>query len=136
MKKNKEICIVVANYYPKISNNLINGASKMLRLNGIKNLKIIKVPGILEIPFVISKNISKFKAFIALGCVIKGETPHFEFISISTINALTNLSVKHKKPIGNGIITSLNKKQAIDRSSIKRNKGKESAKAILSLLKI
>ena len=87
-------------------------------------------------PFVIVKNISNYDGFVALGCVIKGETPHFEFISRSTINAIMHLSITYKKPIGNGIITCLNKKQALDRSNIKNNKGQESAKAMLSLLEI
>ena len=89
-----------------------------------------------EIPFAIKKNINKFDAFIALGCVIKGETPHFDFISKATINTIMHLSVNFNKPIGNGIITCFNKKQALARSSINNNKGKESAKAIISLLKI
>jgi len=132
----KKICLVVADYYPKISHNLINGASKTLKLRGIKNYEIFKVPGVFELPFTIVKNISYYDGFIALGCVIKGETPHFEFISRSTISAIMHLSITYKKPIGNGIITCLNKKQALDRSSIKNNKGQESAKAMLSLLEI
>ena len=132
----KKICLVVSDYYPKISYNLINGATKILKLRGIKNYKIFKVPGVFELPFTIVKYISTYDGFIALGCVIKGETPHFEFISRSTISAIMHLSITYKKPIGNGIITCLNKKQALDRSSIKNNKGQESAKAMLSLLEI
>ena len=132
----KRICIAVANYYPKISKNLISGACKILKNNKIKYYKIFKVPGILELPYVVSKNINKYDGFIVLGCVIKGETPHFEFISRATIKAIIELSIKYKKPIGNGIITCLNLKQALERSNTKRNKGKESAKAIISLLKI
>ena len=132
----KKICLVVANYYPKISRDLIGAASKILKSHGVKNYTLLKVPGVFELPFVIAKNINKYDGFIALGCVIKGETPHFEFISRSTINALMHLSITYKKPIGNGIITSFNKRQALERSSKKNNKGKESAKAMLSLLKI
>jgi len=132
----KKICLVVANYYPDISKNLIYGASKILKSKGIKDYKIFKVPGILEIPFVIAKNINKFDGFISLGCVIKGQTPHFNFISKSTINSILHLSVSYKKPIGNGIITCLNKEQALERSSKTKNKGKESAQAMLSLLKL
>ena len=93
--------------------------------------KIINVPGVFEIPVVISKNIKKYDGFIALGCVIKGETPHFDFISQASTNAIMKLSIDHKKPIGNGIITTLNKEQA-DKRSIK--KGGEAAKAVISLL--
>ena len=92
--------------------------------------KIIKVPGVFEVPVVISKNIKKYDGFIALGCVIKGETPHFDFISNATTQAIMNLSVDSKKPIGNGIITCLNMEQAKARSK----KGKEAAKAVISIL--
>jgi len=132
----KSVCIVVANFYPKISKALIVGSFKTLKSKGIKNYKLINVPGVFEIPYAIKKNINKFDGFIALGCVIKGETPHFDFISSASINAIMNLSVSYNKPIANGIITCLNKKQALARSSINNNKGKESAKTIISLLKI
>ena len=135
MKKN--ICIVVANYYPAVSKDLIAGASKVLNRIGIKTFKKIIVPGVFEIPFTISKNINNYDAFIALGCIIKGETPHFDLISKATINAIMNLSVVHKKPIGNGIITCLSKKQALSRSNPqKKDKGGETAKAVLSVLEI
>ena len=124
----KKCLIVVANYYENISNNLLQSA-----LKSIKNklsFKIIYVPGVFEIPITISKNIKKYDGFIALGCVIKGQTPHFEFISSSVTDNILNMSVKNKKPIGNGIITCLNKKQAILRSK----KGAEAANAMLSVL--
>ncbi len=133
----KKICIVVANYYQSVSKDLINGTFKVLDKTNIKNFKKIIVPGVFEIPFVISKNINDYDAFIALGCVIKCETPHFDLISKASINALMNLSVSYKKPIGNGIITCLNKKQALIRSNpLKKDKGGEAARAVLSVLKI
>ena len=132
----KSLCIVAANFYPKISKALIAGSIKILKSKGIKNYKIIKVPGIFEIPYVIKKNLKNYDGFIALGCVIKGETPHFDFISKASINAIMTLSVSYTKPIGNGIITCFNKKQAFARSGINNNKGKESAKAVISLLKV
>mgnify|MGYP001340061913 CR=1 FL=1 len=133
----KKICIAVANYYPNISMNLIKGASKILKINSIKNYKIIKVPGIFELPFLIAKKINQYDGFIALGCVIKGQTQHFELISKSTINALMKLTITYKKPIGNGIITCNNRKQAAERSHLKKNnKGEEAAKAVISILKI
>ena len=132
-----KICVVTANYYPKISKNLISGTSNILKKNGIKNFKNISVPGIFEIPVIISKLINKYDGFIALGCVIKGKTPHFDLISASTINAIMHLSITYKKPIGNGIITCLNKKQALERSDIyKKNKASEATKATLSVLGI
>jgi 6,7-dimethyl-8-ribityllumazine synthase len=137
--KNFKVCLVISNYYPKISDDLFKNAKLFLIKNGIKNknIKSFKVEGSFEIPLVISKNIKKFDFFVALGCIIKGETPHFDLISSTIIEALMNLSLKHNKPIGNGIITSLNIRQALVRSShLNKNKGKEAAKAALSLFKI
>ncbi len=128
--KNKKVLIVSARYYADYSLLLENFASKYLTRENIK-FKIIKVPGVFEIPVTISKNIKKYDGFLALGCVIKGETPHFDFISQATTNAIMQLSVDHKKPIGNGIITALNNKQAFKRSS---KKGGEAASAVLSVL--
>tara|TARA_Y100000590_G_scaffold445259_1_gene577138 strand:+ start:99 stop:506 length:408 start_codon:yes stop_codon:yes gene_type:complete len=130
-----KILIVTANYYADISSNLLKKAKTVLRNKS--TIKVINVPGIFEIPVVISKNIKKFDGVIALGCVIKGETPHFNFISQATTNAIMNLSIINKKPISNGIITCLNKKQAKARSgnSNKANKGLEASKAVLSILK-
>ena len=123
----KKILIVLANYYEDISFSLLKSAKN--NLSNFK-LKVIKVPGVFEIPVTISKNIKNYDAFIALGCVIKGETPHFDFISISSTQAIMKLSVDNKKPIGNGILTCLNMKQAKARSK----KGKEAAKAVISVL--
>jgi 6,7-dimethyl-8-ribityllumazine synthase len=124
----KKILIVCANYYKDISNGLLTSALKSIPK--VSKIKILIVPGVFEIPVTISKNLKKFDAFIALGCVIKGQTPHFDFISQASTNAIMNLSLESKKPIGNGIITCLNSKQAIAR----KNKGAEAAKAILSVL--
>ena len=124
-----KILIVLAKFYEDLSKNLISGAKK--KLKGKANIKIIEVPGSFEIPVVISKNIKKYDGFVALGSIIKGETPHFDFISQSSINAIMQLSINSKKPIGNGIITTLNKKQAQLRSL---TKGQEAAGAVLSVL--
>ena len=142
MKPN--ICIVQASYYPDISTKLFKGAANELKgkcATPRKHKKFLPhhwiVPGIFEIPVVIAKNINSYDGFVALGCVIKGETPHFEIISKATINAIMDLSVKFNKPIGNGIITCLNKKQALERADpTKRNKGGEAARATLSVLGI
>ena len=125
-----KILIILAKFYKDLSKNLIFGAKE--KLKGRANIKIIEVPGSFEIPVVISKNIKKYDGFIALGCVIKGETPHFELISQATIDAIMKLSIDCRKPIGNGIITCLNKEQAIIRS---KTKGQEAATAVIKVLK-
>ena len=123
----KKILIVIADYYEDISSSLLKSAKN--NLNNF-SLKIIKVPGVFEIPITISKNIKRYDGFIALGCVIKGETPHFDFISNASTQAIMSLSVESRKPIGNGIITCLNMKQA----KAREKKGKEAAKAVVSVL--
>ncbi len=130
-----KLCIVLANYYPKISRDLLLGATNVLKSYKIKEFNKILVPGIFEVPIVIARNINSYDGFIALGCVIKGKTPHFDFISRASIDGLMHLSINYKKPIGNGIITCLNKKQAYERSNPqKMNKGGEAARALLSVL--
>ena len=124
----KKILIVIANYYKNISKELMISARK--EINNLFKIKTIYVPGVFEIPITISKNIKKYQGFLALGCVIKGKTPHFNFISKASIEAIMKLSVDNKKPIGNGIITCLNMKQAIER----KKKGKEAARALISVL--
>ena len=128
--KKKKVLIVSADYYPDISINMKTDASKCLKKRKDFSVDDISVPGVFEIPVSIARNIKKYDAFIALGCVIKGETPHFDFISKSTTDAIMELSVDNKKPIGNGIITCLNMKQAI----IRKNKGKEASRAVISVL--
>ena len=106
--------------------------------NSVK-INIINVPGIYEIPIAIRKNIKKYDGFVALGCVIKGQTPHFDLICYSTFNSILNLSINFNKPIGNGIITAYNMKQALQRCKStkgkKPNKGTEAAYAVMSILK-
>ena len=125
---NKNFLIVNANYYKDISTGLLKSATNLLPKNS--KVKIINVPGVFEIPVTISKNIKKFDGFIALGCVIKGQTPHFDFISQASTDAIMKMSINSKKPIGNGIITCLNMKQA----KARKKKGAEAANAVLSVL--
>tara|TARA_B100000795_G_C22387807_1_gene282209 strand:- start:115 stop:510 length:396 start_codon:yes stop_codon:yes gene_type:complete len=127
---NKKYLIVIANYYDDITKGLLKSAKDLLSKSKSNSIKIINVPGVFEIPVTISKNIDKYDGFLALGCVIKGQTPHFDFISRASTDAIMKLSVDFKKPIGNGIITCLNMKQAITR----KKKGREAAQAVLSVL--
>jgi len=124
----KKYLIIIANYYEDIANGLLDSALKLIPKSNI--IKIIKVPGVFEIPVTISKNIKKYDAFLALGCVIKGETPHFDFISQASTNAIMDLSINSQKPIGNGIITCLNMRQA----KARKRKGAEAAQAVISIL--
>ena len=124
----KRYLIVVADYYKDIAKGLHDSALKLIPKSNI--VKIVRVPGVFEIPVTISKNIKRYDAFLALGCVIKGQTPHFDFISQASTNSIMDLSVLNKKPVGNGIITCLNMRQA----KLRKKKGAEAAKAVNSVL--
>ena len=134
--KTKKILIVSAEYYPEITMTMETDVIDcLMKWKGFSvedpRNTLENVPGIFEIPVIIAKNIKKYDGFIALGCVIKGETPHFDFISQATIDAIMKLSIDYKKPIGNGIITCLNKNQAEVRS---KTKGQEAANAVIAVL--
>ena len=130
----KKILIVISNYYEEVGNNLLKGSITELKLNNV-SYDILFAPGCFEIPFLISKNIKKYKGFIALGCVIRGETYHFELIANECARKIIDLSNENLKPIGFGILTCENIKQAKIRSDVKKkSKGKEAAIACMKLL--
>jgi 6,7-dimethyl-8-ribityllumazine synthase len=129
MKKKFRICIVRSKYNQ--TSHLLKSATNELTKRKI-SYKILEVPGAFEIPVVISKKINKFDGFIALGSIIKGETPNFNFISTAITNGLIQLSVLYKKPIGNALLTCLNEKQARERSS----KGYEAVVAVSEVINV
>ena len=139
---NKKILLVSANYYEDISNSLIQGTTnyiKSMKNNDITDLnfefEIKTAPGSFEIPFIINKFRDEFDAFIALGCIIRGETYHFELISNEVTRKIMDLSISMNKPIGFGLLTCENIEQAKIRSDInKKNKGSEAAKACIAML--
>ena len=134
----KKILILNSNYYKDISKNLVLSAKRKLIQNNFL-VHILDVPGVYEIPVAIKRNIKKYDGFVALGCVIKGETPHFDFICSSVFNSILSMSTNYNKPIGNGIITALNNNQAKYRSDTKSknkpSKGSEAANAVILILK-
>ena len=134
-----KVLIIISKYYEKISENLLKSATTFLDEKQTL-FNIIEVPGALEIPQALnlqtnsSKNTgSSYEGYIALGCVIKGETYHFEIVSNETNRGLMNVALKHSFPLGNGIITAYNYEQALKRSF---NKGNEAASACYELMKI
>ena len=132
--KNK-ILIVISNYYEEIANNLLKGSVKELKLCKI-DYDIVYAPGCFEIPLLISKNIKKYKGFIALGCIIRGETYHFNLIANECARKIIDISNSNLKPIGFGILACNNSKQAKIRSDINlKNKGQEAALACVHLLR-
>ncbi len=127
----KKICIVMSTYNLEITNNIRIKSTEELKKSGIKEIDYIEVPGSFEIPVTISKIAKKYDGFIAIGCIIKGETLNFDLISTAITNGIMDVSIKEKKPIGNAILTCFNMEQANDRL----NKGNEAAKAVVAVLK-
>ena len=128
----KKICIVQSVYNVEITNKMAQGAIRELRVNNVKTIKIIKVPGAFEIPQVISMLINKYDGFVAIGCIIKGETANFNLLSSAVTNGIMKLSIQNRKPISNGLITSFTRKQATKRI----DNGMEAARAVIKALKI
>ena len=138
----KKVLLVCSPYYKDITSNLIKGASDLLESNSV-DYNILNVPGALEIApaikLVLDKSLKNpvFDGFVALGCVIKGETYHFEIVANESSRALIDLSINYSTPIGNGILTVSDKDQAIKRSDPNQlNKGAGAAQACLSLINI
>ena len=132
----KKILIVVASYYIEVSEFLLQGAKNHFKtIDNFYEISIKKVPGCFEIPFTINKE-NKYDGYVALGCIIRGETYHFELISNEVTRKVMDLSVNLKKPIGYGILTCENLEQALVRSNpSKGNKGAEAAEACSQLLR-
>ena len=134
-KKKLKICLVSAPYYKDITDNLIRGA--LDNLNKLKaNTEIVEVSGALEIPTAIKLMEKEFDGFIAVGCVIRGETTHYEIVSTESSRGLTNLGLE-KVCIGNAILTVENRLQAVERADPKVfDKGGEACNALLGIIKI
>ena len=135
MNKSYKFLIVASTFYPKITEGLLSGAIAELKKRKL-HYDIFKVNGSLEIPVQISILLKKKKydAVIAIGCIIKGKTDHYEFIANAITNSLLSISVDKRIPISNTVLTCTSQKQAIDRSSKKLNRAKEAVLAAISVL--
>ena len=135
MIKKYKFLVVASTFYPNITEGLLKGAISELKKNKF-NYDVFKVNGSLEIPTQVSilLNKKKYDAVIALGCIIKGNTDHYEFIANAITNSLLSISVSNRIPISNAILTCSSLKQAIDRSSKKLNRSKEAVMAAISVL--
>ncbi len=137
------ILIVESRFYNDISDMLLKGATRALDQGGA-SYERVTVPGSLEIPVAIAmavdaaqRKMKPYDGVVALGCVIRGETYHFEIVSDQSAQALVNLSVAHLLPIGNGILTVDTESQAHARASVdEEDKGGAAARATLALVRI
>jgi 6,7-dimethyl-8-ribityllumazine synthase len=134
-----KIAIVVSKFNVDITGKMLEGAVGTLKKNKVKenNIQIVWVPGAFEIPLACQRLAQKkgYGALIALGCVIKGETDHYYYISGESVRGVMDVMLKSNLPIGLGIITTNNLKQAQDRCGKNNNKGSEAAQAVLEMLK-
>ena len=136
MTKNYKFLIVASTFYPKITEGLLNGA--VTELKRLKyNYDVFRVNGSLEIPVQIAILLKrkKYDAVIAVGCIIKGKTDHYEFIANAITNSLLSISVKNRIPVSNTVLTCSSIKQATERSSKKLNRAREAVLAAISVLK-
>ena len=129
------IAVVVSSWYKSICDNLLEGCSKEIEKNGILNYTILRVCGAIEIPIVIQSITKKHDAIVALGVVVKGLTPHFDYVCKSVMQGLMNISLNTFTPVSNGILTVHNELQAAERANLlysSENKGTQAAIAALS----
>ncbi len=137
------VVIVEARFYDEIQNALLAGATAELDAAGV-TYDILSVPGALEIPAAVSialdaakKNGRPYDGAVALGCVIRGETFHFEIVSMESARGLTDIAVTRSLPLGNGIITVNTEEQALARARADdQNKGGDAARAALAMIRI
>ena len=133
-----KIACVISDWHNEITEKLFDGAKNTLIKNGIleKNIAKINVPGSFELIFACKNLIDKnFDAVIAIGCIIQGETRHFEFVSNAVIDGIKDLNIISDIPIILCVSTDDNINQSIDRSGGKYNKGEDSAIAALKMIK-
>jgi 6,7-dimethyl-8-ribityllumazine synthase len=134
----KKILIINADFYTEISNLLLEGAIEIIN-NSDYEYEVVRVPGAFEIPAVIAfaKDSNKYDGYIALGCVIRGETTHYDYVCLESARGLNELAIKEKLAIGYGIITVENEEQAIARANpAKKDKGGFAANACLEMIKL
>jgi 6,7-dimethyl-8-ribityllumazine synthase len=134
----KKILIISANFYPKISELLLTGAIKKITDSGFA-YEVVNVPGVFEIPAVVAfaKDSGRYCGYLALGCVIRGETTHYDYVCIESARGLNDLAIKEKLAIGYGILTVENETQAIIRADPKqKDKGGFVANACIEMIKI
>jgi len=133
---NYRFAIVAAEYNSVITDRLIEGAKRALKAQ--KEVTLIRVPGGFEIPLAVKQAAAskKYDGIVALGCVVKGETPHFDYISRAVSEGLQRVALDTGIPIGFGVLTVLTVEQAMERSGDGRNKGFEAATAALEMIDV
>lgn len=141
LKGDEKIAIINARFNHFITQNLVEGAKDAFIRHGGNddNLSLIMVPGAFEIPFALKKAIlsKKFDAICCLGAVIRGATPHFDFVSAETTKGIASVSLNNEVPVSFGILTTDSIEQAIERAGSKSgNKGFEAMMTLIEMLNL
>lgn len=132
----KKVLIVVARFYGDLADELVKGAVAVLEENGLK-YDVIDVPGAFEIPAAVNFAIDRYDGFVALGCVIRGQTSHYDYVCSESARGLQQLAIDKKAAIGYGILTVENKDQAWARASVdKKNKGADAANTCIAMMEL
>lgn len=132
------ICIAVARFYTDIADELLRGTAARLDEARVP-FDVISVPGAFELPSAINMAISsgKYTGYIALGCVIRGETTHYDYVCSESARGLNDLALRYHAPIGYGILTVETPEQAWERAAVDRgNKGADAAQACIAMLNL
>ena len=141
LKGNEKIAIINARFNHIITDRLVEGAKDAFLRHGgnEENLSLILVPGAFEIPMALQKALEsgKFDAVVCVGAVIRGSTPHFDYVSAETTKGVANITLKYAKPVTFGVLTVDNLEQAIERAGSKAgNKGFEAMAGVIELLSL
>lgn len=135
----QSVAVIVARWNSQITEGLLSGALKELKRNQVNNYKVVHIPGAFELPLAAKKmaQTGKYDAIVCLGCVIRGGTPHFDYVCSETARGVGEVALTELLPVGFGLLTTDDLQQAIDRSSDNQeNKGVEAVAAVLEMLTV
>ena len=137
--RDARFAIVASRFNEFIVNSLLKGAVRCLRQHGAAeaDIEIVRVPGSFEMPLMVDRLAAsrRFDGIIALGCVIRGGTPHFEYVAGECVRGISNAGQKHGVPVGFGVLTVDTIEQAIERAGTKAgNKGEEATLAVIEMV--
>ena len=140
-QQNEKFCIIISRFNDFIGEKVLSGAIDTLKRHGVadENIEVAKVPGAFEIPLAALKfaKTNKYSAIITLGAVIKGSTPHFDYVSAEVSKGVANVSLQTGIPVIFGVLTTDNIEQAIERAGTKAgNKGADAAKTAIEMVNL
>lgn len=133
----RRIAIVGAQWYPEVTDQMVARAGAALAESGVTDVTVVRVPGTFELPVTCRRLVDRFDALIALGVVVRGGTPHFDYVCEAATMGLTQVAVDSGVPIGFGVLTCDDEQQALDRAGLPdstEDKGYEAAIAVLATL--